>query len=151
MDFSELPINVLDMVKKDVFNYEQCSLKELSNLALVSKNTYRDVKPLIYSNNINFYTLTCKCKRQLQRNDTVYLCKPFSKNKEYTRDWRCYHCTISSKLNLGKGLGKGGRKLYSYGVIDIYEPSFRVCNVIVRKGEKFKFCSSTSCLHNCLP
>jgi len=147
MDFSKLPNNVLDIIKEDVFRYGQCSLKELSNLALVSKNVYNDVKSWIYcEDDIHFFTLTCKCQRKLQVSDAVYLCKPFADKKGYSYDWRCYHCTKSSKLNKGKGLGKGGSRIYSYGVIDVYDPTFRTCNAILRKERgHLKFCNSTKC------
>jgi hypothetical protein len=150
MDFSKLPENVLDMVKEDVFRYEQCSLKDLSNLALVSKVVNNDVKPWIYTeDDIRFFTLTCKCQRKLQTSDAVYLCKPFSDKKGYSYDWRCYHCTISSKLNKGKGLGKGGIKIRCFGVVDMYDPTFRTCNAVVKKRERcFKFCNSTKCNGN---
>lgn len=147
MDFSKLPENVLDIIKVDVFRYEQCSLKELSNLALVSKSVHNDVKPWMYCNDDTyFFTLTCKCNRKLHTSDVVYLCKPFSDKKGYTYDWRCYQCMILSKLNRGKGFGKGGRKIHCFGVIDVYDPTFRTCNAVLKKGEfHFKFCNSTKC------
>lgn len=150
MDFSSLPANVLVMVQDIVFDYENCSLEELTNLCRVSKAIYHDVMPYIYCDSYETcFTLTCKCSRQLQSNDIVYLCKPFSAKQSFSFDWRCMHCTLSSNLNKRlKGLGKGGKKIHSYGLIEVYEPNFRMCNAIIRKDNgKFRFCNSTNCCH----
>lgn len=150
MDYSSLPLNVLEKVESLVFNYEFCSLQQLTNLCLVSKQTYQEIKPLMYTkNNRPCFTLECKCTRTLKQNDVVYLCKPFNNDKGYTYDWRCIQCTLSSKLNKHrKGLGKGGMKIHCYGVIDVYDPMYRRCSAVVKKNEyNFKFCKSINCTH----
>ena len=150
MNLTNLPPNVLEKVKDIVFNYAQCSMKELSNLCLVSKTIHNDVVPYIYCNHKICFTLTCKCSRQLQRSDVVYLCKPFCDKKGFSFDWRCKQCTLLSDNNKrGKGFGKGCKKIHSYGVIDVHDTLFRTCNAVIKKGnQQFKFCRTFNCNHN---
>lgn len=150
MDISCLPAALIEKIERIVFDFEACNLKELTNLSCVSRQAHHDVEPFLYAEKKHkWFTLTCKCSNQLKQSDTAYLCKPFCDKQGYTFDWRCYECTMLSKLNRrGKGLGKGGMKISSYGVVDVYDPTYRTCSAVVRSGScDFKFCRGLQCTH----
>lgn len=147
MDFSQLPQNVLEQVQEIVFKFEECSMKDMANLSLVSKQIHCEIKPYMYCND-TWFPLTCKCSRQLQAGSLAYLCKPYSEKKGFSHDWRCINCVSSSKRRMGRGFGRGGKRLHAYGVINVHFPCFKRCNAVVKYSEyDYDFCNLNNCHH----